>query len=353
MPLPPPARQAEARATELVYQEAFLALGLKAILETLDLWQDVATTPVGAAASTARFLAQIAKVVRVRRNHTRRIGIAYYRLHRALWTGFTIQDYQSKSKAPTETLDDLRDDFYKLVEVFTPEAMTGRPKVSHMPGDDKIRVEQIKDLDKIVDRVEAALEEVATTNLASSGQSAYEKKLKAVDLDRPARVVDKERDDIKSSTGSKQAATVQKNVLDGARSTVNEIARNDKRALGFVRASKTGTPCYWCAILISRGLILYSSRRAAEQRSSDGEEFHTNCQCYAIPVYSEEQFNSSDAFDLNRRYDALWKKLGKETGLSGHKFELAWRRYFRTHQQEVSGTPGGSPNNAQEAPKNG
>jgi hypothetical protein len=180
--------------------------------------------------------------------------------------------------------------------------------------------------------------------------AAYEKDAKKINLDQPARKVDTAREDLKSRTGAKLAANGERSVLDSARSAVDKIAENDDRVLGYVRVSRTGTPCYWCAMLISRGLILYSSAKAAE-KTADGHAYHTHCHCYAVPVYSKDQFNSDPLFKLNHTYDKLWPNVTK--GLSGKTAVNAWRRYFRNHPSEVSGSPGASPTSPGGTRKNG
>src|SRR5690606_27540695 len=187
------------------------------------------------------------------------------------YTGATIQDPEDPSDE--ESLDDLRDDFYKLVEALAPEAIDERPKPSREDGDNEIEVETIKDLDKALDDLDAALDLIADNNLTSSGETTFDKRLGEINTDRPAKDVDKLREALKDKFGSKQAAISQRITLDGGRLAIHEIAAKDDRVLGYVRVSRTGTPCGWCAMLISRGLILYRSKHSA-QYTAEGGEYH-------------------------------------------------------------------------------
>ena len=338
MALPPATVIAEAEAINEIYSLAFTALGVETVAELLDIWGDTPTSPNEIAKASAAAIQKMLKVLGLRREHTRRIALTYYRLTRALWTGHTIQDaYESKPASRVE-LDQLRSEFFKAVESLAPDAIDSRPKSS---GNRQIDVEEIDDLQDLLKELDDHLEEVAQTNMLASGSHFYQKQHKKIDTDQPAKKVDKARDDLKRKTGAKVASLGEMSVLDSARRAVDTLAENDDRVLGYVRVSRTGTPCPWCAMLISRGLILYSSARSA-QLTEEGHDYHPNCHCYAVPVYSEEQYEREHIFDLNRRYDKLWGTVTK--GVSSKDAANAWRRYFRAHPSEVRGAPGARPN---------
>jgi hypothetical protein len=84
-------------------------------------------------------------------------------------------------------------------------------------------------------------------------------------------------------------------------------------------------------MLISRGPV-YRSERSAEY--ADGDKYHDNCHCFAEPVFSREQYNSSPLYALNRQYEELWPQVTK--GLSGHAALRAWRRFIRTEQRAAA-----------------
>src|SRR5690606_38028336 len=50
--------------------------------------------------------------------------------------------------------------------------------------------------------------------------------------------------------------------LNAARGLLNHLEYSDRRVIGYVRVSKTGTPCHFCAVLLSRGFV-YKSESSA------------------------------------------------------------------------------------------
>jgi hypothetical protein len=91
-------------------------------------------------------------------------------------------------------------------------------------------------------------------------------------------------------------------------------------------------------------------RSTAPQKSAefaDGDKYHDNCHCYAEPVFSREQYKSSSAYELNRRYEELWPKVTK--GLTGKQAVSAWRRFIRQEQQAAAQEARQSITSVQEA----
>jgi hypothetical protein len=100
-------------------------------------------------------------------------------------------------------------------------------------------------------------------------------------------------------------------------------------------------------MLMSRGFIYTSAKAAGKKNPTDKEKWHLNCQCYALPVYSEAEYRTSDIYKLNRMLQDLWPTVtGKYSG--GNSKARAWRRYLRKHPiapgAQVS--PGGDNNSA-------
>src|SRR5699024_2793259 len=76
----------------------------------------------------------------------------------------------------------------------------------------------------------------------------------------------------------------------GARDTMNTLARTDGRAIGWVRVPHHHSPCGWCLMLASRGIILYRSAAAARAAWLE------NCHCTAEPVFSRDHYFNSPQF---------------------------------------------------------
>src|SRR5690606_23300680 len=314
--------------------------------------EDVPTSPRGAARAIERYLDQVLKVTRLRREHARRIAIPYYRLVRALWTGRTLQPLEVNNSGrvvetqavETETLDDLREDFYSVIEILVPEALEDRPEASSQDGDDKIPVDEVEDLADSLNELEDTLDEITEDDLSLQAAKAGRRVTTVEEGGKTAVEFRDEMEDALLTEGAKLASKAQRSVRDGARRTSDVLAEKDPEAIGWIRVSLSGTPCGFCAMLIARGLqkkgqrltigTLYKSERAAE-RDAMGEKYHDNCQCRAVPVFSEEQILNDPAYELNRRYAKLWPRV--TSGKSGKEALTAWRKYFRSRPSGMRG----------------
>lgn len=358
-------RRAEASVVSEVYVAAMTSLGIKALGEAIILWGDVVAVPGKVAASGARWLDFALSLVGTRRAHARTLTIAYYRLARALHTGTSIHNPFAEGPEPDSVpLNELRDDFFNLVDALAPEVMDhtdeeipGEHADSVQSNDDLPPAPEIEDeelielerLDRLAEEIEAiedAAEEEARIVLEALGPNNLESKLTIIHDDAPAKTVDKQREIARVDAGNQQAAAAQRVVMNGGRAPLFAVAEQDPKAIGFVRSSRTGTPCGWCAMLISRGLVLYKSEHSA-QFTDDGDRYHDNCNCEAIPVFSEEHYNEDPQFDLNREYDELWPKV--TDGYEGDEALSVWRRYFRQKRQEAQAAEAETPRTVQEA----
>lgn len=347
-----PERRQEAAGVSAVFHAALTQLGFKALAEAITLWADVPATKAGLPAASGRWITYALSMVGKRRIHARRLAISYYRLVRALHTGYTV--YDPLAEKPTSEfvpLTQLRDEFYEQVEEYAPEVLEGEEvevpgehaedteDFSDVPASDSsgytdeelIELEEIEALEEELARQEAAAEEEARIVLEALGPNNLDKKLDDVDGQSAADDADQRREDARRQAGNRQAAAAERVVQNGARATLDTIAEKDPRAIGFVRVSRTGTPCGWCAMLISRGLIFYRSENSATYRE-DGQLYHDNCHCYAEPVFSYEQYAEDPRFDLNREYAALWADTDGVWRRDGESDLTSWRRYFRNKQ---------------------
>lgn len=102
-------------------------------------------------------------------------------------------------------------------------------------------------------------------------------------------------------------------VLDGGRDTIVTGVKRDRRALGWQRVTD-GNPCYFCAMLASRGPVYH--------KNSFRKEVHSKCGCTLEPVYGSETNWAGEA----QRYNDLWYQSTK--GLTGKPAEKAWRHAF-------------------------
>jgi hypothetical protein len=315
-----PARQKEADEASVAFHIALTQIGVGTVEEALKLWNAVPAT--SRAATAGGWLRRAIRLVMTRRSRARELARAYYRLARALRTGRTVANPYEPEPSYV-TLAELRRQFSELAG--------GDAEVPQEGADERIPVDQLPGLREQEALTDRQAEEELGIVLDALGPKNLGGKLEDIDPDAPASDVDRLRDDAHAQAGARQAAAAERVAMNGGRSAIWNHAQRDQRALGYVRVSRTGTPCGWCAMLISRGPT-YRSERSATY--SDGDKYHDNCHCYAMPVFTREQYSSSDLFDLNRRYSELWPQVTK--GLSGKAAVSAWRRFIRQEQKAAA-----------------
>ncbi|WP_460082511.1 VG15 protein [Streptomyces variabilis] len=355
------ARQAEANQASAAFHVALTQIGAQTIAEALALWNEV---PAAQRAVTAGgWLRRAITLVMSRRRMSRDLARAYYRLARALQTGTTVADPYHPEPSHL-TLGDLRREFAALVGTYqspspepageaatgesgeaSPASVGGTEPVEEgaqaAPQDDgqepddepedweRILVEELDGLREDEERIEREAEEELRTVLEALGTRNLDRRLSQVDDEQSAKDADRQREEAHRQAGAQQAAAASRVAMNGGRSTAWHHMRRDRRALGYVRLSRTGTPCGWCAMLISRG-VAYKSEASAT--FADGDLYHHNCHCYAEPVFSRQQYGSSELFALNREYEALWPEVTK--GHTGKSALTVWRRFIRQKQRE-------------------
>lgn len=348
-----PARQAEAEAASTAFHAALAAQGVQVVTDALVLWDEV--PPNAPAGTAARWLNAAVSLVMNRRRVTRDLALAYYRLVRALHTDATIR-LPGDPTGTTIPLNTLRQDFAALAAPERPAPASPSsdtnpaPEAAREPArpeespdeeddeDDRILLEELASLEAESARIEAAAEEEARTALAALGPLNQQRLVGQIDNEDTASNVDKARDEAHLKAGSRQAAAASRIVQDGGRSRLWSVSNNDKRCIGYVRLSRTGTPCGWCAMLISRGPVYRSEGSATFAGGAasydDGDKYHDNCNCYAMPVFTREQYGESDLFALNRKYAEEWPRVTR--GLSGKAALSAWRDFIRREQKTAS-----------------
>ena len=334
------AKAAEADRAAIAFHIALTRIGLGTIEEAMALWTDV--NPAKIAPTSGRWLDRAVILVMSRRQWSRDLAFAYYRLVRALRTGATIKDPYHPNE-PHPTLTGLRREFATAVDEVARVSgpATGvpdsTPPVAVPDENDRLLVEELKQLREEEVRLEKAAEEEARIALEALGPANLESRLKDLDPEMSAREMDAAREAAHLEAGVRQAAAAERIVMDGGRGALWSYADQDERAIGYVRVSRTGTPCGFCAMLISRGVIFYKSKATAGFRS-DGDLYHDKCHCYAEPVFSTQQYAQSDLFALNRQYTAEWKTEIKDNGLTGKDALNAWRRYINRQQGRTFNT---------------
>lgn len=362
----------ELEKATLAFQLALTKIGVKSIAAALRMWRRIPANHVAEVADD--WLNDAVQMIMSHRAQSTDLGVAYYRLARALRTGTTIPDPHDPIPKQV-SLAELRSEFKRMVDDASKplEEASQRPPSKDTPerphtpqkgsqgAGDAIPIQRLpgwsKDGDGERARLDAEAEKEARIVLKALGPNSLQRQVKEIDHSQPANEVDKKRDEAHKKSGSRQAAAADRLVKNGGRGMVYSLGQRDKKVKGYVRFSTTGTPCGWCAMLISRGLILYRSESSATTKSARaasvirgeaevGDKYHDNCKCIAVPVYGVKDYKSS-LFDLNREYAKLWPKVTK--GYSGKAAVAVWRAYIRQQQKAHPGGVAPDNDNAQEA----
>lgn len=177
---------------------------------------------------------------------------------------------------------------------------------------DKIReIEADANDDFRFDPIRSITEDQVRTSLRVVGPIAYQKKateIKRLDVSPTQRraLLSKAQDD----TAGAVAGTVLRHVQNGGRRTIERNLPNDVKSLGYVRVTRDH-PCYFCAILASRGLE-YNPYGEDSFDASDARfvgpgdaKVHDSCQCSMKPVYKR----ADEILEANKRFEAMWYDL--------------------------------------------
>jgi hypothetical protein len=108
-------------------------------------------------------------------------------------------------------------------------------------------------------------------------------------------------------------------VLTGDRVTTLTAVENDPEAVGWARVSDK-SPCYRCALYISRGPV-YKSQQSASFST------HDHCACKPVPVFSKGAAWPGNAREIRRFYN---EAVADATG--GENRVLAFRRAWESRR---------------------
>lgn len=109
----------------------------------------------------------------------------------------------------------------------------------------------------------------------------------------------------------KMAGSATSLVMGGGRQTLMDAIHGDREAIGWQRVTD-GSPCAFCAMIASRGIVFKSDASADFQA-------HGHCTCTAEPAYEGSKVNASNA-----RFREAWD--GATEGLGGAEALAAFRQ---------------------------
>ena len=106
--------------------------------------------------------------------------------------------------------------------------------------------------------------------------------------------------------------------LAGGRDVIQRSSGADPVALGWVRVTKAD-PCYFCAMLASRGLETYGEDSFADSdprfQGPGDAKVHDHCGCSMKPVYDR----ADEALTRSAEFERMWREYSKGSSAAAIK----------------------------------
>lgn len=339
----------ELESVEIAFRSAQARLGLAAGLITRDEW--LSLNPAKPSSGSYGMMMRLLRVILGLRPISRRLTQSYYRLARALETGYTL-DPDGLDTSLNDLRDDFEDNLNKVATLdfdwddmsaeekyFADEAssLAGKDREQWKPteledslndwldsvsgGDRKIKGEKHEWSDDRIQTLDDALEAFRRL-IGEAGIKDLENKIKALKRkygDDPDRLLAEITNEFLVNR-DKLASVIDKAAIDSGRELIDDTIPKDRRVRQVARGTR-GNPCYFCAMLASRGFA-YTSKRAAVSG------WHPNCHCYAIVRWSD----SSELPQRNQYYERMWKQVTAD--YTGKDKVKAWRRWMTAQRKK-------------------
>ncbi|MFJ1754195.1 hypothetical protein [Kitasatospora sp. NPDC088134] len=228
---------------------------------------------------------------------SRVLSVAFYRLVRALETGRVIG---GPGHRPGASLGSLWADFNRATGKRTG---TGSREV--LPVDTRNPF-PAADLAREARRAEEAFRQEVTARVERHERERGRQGSAALG---DAELLAREEEFLDAlRTGSSGAGGML--AQDGGRNMIHNALQDDPGAIGYYRKTDA-SPCYFCALMASRGAV-YKSRSTAAFGA------HPHCHCQAVPIFSRRYQLPSE----NDQFARMWRTFGGGS--------LAdWRTHYR------------------------
>lgn len=217
----------------------------------------------------------------------------------------------------------------RWLSIFIPRLLRGRDRsaltaATYAQALRQLEVPEVKDSFRFEKAAEMSTEQLRTSLMVTGIKDLQTQlhKIRSSDMDPTMRraVYEKAR----SSAETAVAGAAARHVLNGGRDTLREGVKADPVAIGFARVTK-GDPCYFCAMLASRGPVYQDdSFDESDVRFSGAHnvKVHDSCACSIKPQYRR---NGDPLEEQWKPYQDLWNRLRDEEELSGRALLLAFR----------------------------
>jgi hypothetical protein len=362
----------EIEAIEEAHQAAQARLGIIGAYLAMADWTTVSAT--AATETSAGWLARCLRMIFGIRRYSRRLSQSHYQLARALETGRTLGLPEYSSDPAAITIDGLRKQYTDLlleiatIDTEAPADAEGRwlharlldelaaadanrrkirldasgldPHIQNLldaagDGDASVEVDEFDWLDDMTEQeVEDAFAKLLVKNAVAIQSDAAATVRQNEDM-TPAEALDAISES-HASAGSMGAGKVDKYGISAGRDAINDAIQHDGRVEMFAR--KCGpNPCYFCAMLASRGFVYKKSTGSTTNRDTtvagnyvggDIRKFHDNCHCTLISRWELQ----SKLPEQNQFYKDLWLDVTK--GLGGKAAMSKWRSEIYARQRD-------------------
>lgn len=141
-------------------------------------------------------------------------------------------------------------------------------------------------------------EEQVITSMMVTGPVAFRKASERAGVERLALTSDAARKVMESN-----ARAVQRHVANVGRDLIEDVALTDRACRGHVRVTD-GDPCYFCAMLASRGPVYEDDSFDESDPRFEGpgnHKVHDGCGCLLVPVYGPAPILAQ-----TRMYEKRW-----------------------------------------------
>jgi hypothetical protein len=166
---------------------------------------------------------------------------------------------------------------------------------------------------------------VFRTSLMVTGVTGYRKRLEKISGRDISPAVEKALlSEAFDKSGAAAAASAVRHVQNGGRAALIDGVKRDRKALGWVRVTRT-EPCYFCALLASRGAVYKDDSFEDSNSMFDGPgevKVHDSCQCAVKPIYRRDD----ELADRGKPFLDIYK--ASTQGLSGRAAIAAFRRAY-------------------------
>lgn len=137
-------------------------------------------------------------------------------------------------------------------------------------------------------------------------------------------------------------ASAVRHALSGSRNTTESVVAQDRTALGYIRVTQA-KPCFFCAMLASRGRIFSEdSFDMSDPRfiGPGNAKVHDGCGCHLKASWIDKD----PALERNQRYVDFWEEWGAGGGDALLRFRRGYEHWERTGEmltwEQANARPG-------------